>query len=90
MLSKNSSDKIYSEIEITLVFENNLIAESINNSTSPENQETPKGVTSSSSIEENKIILTIKSEESLLDLLGTLEDYFEKIDLSYKTIKQIR
>ena len=84
---KTSSNKIYSEIKITLVFENNHIAETINNSTSPENQETPEGIFSSSKINENKIILTIKSEKSLLDLLGTLEDYFEKIDLSYKTIK---
>jgi len=86
-LINTSSNKIYSEIKITLVFENNHIAETINNSTSPENQETPEGIFSSSKINENKIILTIKSEKSLLDLLGTLEDYFEKIDLSYKTIK---
>ncbi len=88
MIEKKSNE-IYSEITITLIFENKHIAETINNSTSPENQETPIGVFSSSKIEENKIILTIKSEKSLLNLLATLEDYFEKIDLSFKTIRQV-
>ncbi len=89
-MTKDKTKGIYSEIQVTLVFENNHIAETINNSTYPENQETPAGVISSSKIEGNKIVLFIKSEKSILDLLRTLEDYFEKIDLSYKTIKNIQ
>jgi tRNA threonylcarbamoyladenosine modification (KEOPS) complex Pcc1 subunit len=88
-LNENKSKDIYSEIQVTLVFENNHIAETINNSTNPENKEAPEGVISASKIEGNKIILFIKSEKSILDLLRTLEDYFEKIDLSYKTIKNV-
>ena len=89
-MNKNKTNDIYSEIQVTLVFENNHIAETINNSTYPENQETPEGVISASKIEGNKIVLFIKSEKSILDLLRTLEDYFEKIDLSYKTIKNVQ
>lgn len=88
-MNENKPKDIYSEIQVTLVFENNRIAETINNSTYPENKETPEGVISASKIEGNKIILSIKSEKSILDLLRTLEDYFEKIDLSYKTIKNL-
>ena len=89
-MNENKPKDIYSEIQVTLVFENTHIAETINSSTSPENKETPEGVISSSKIEGNKIILFIKSEKSILDLLRTLEDYFEKIDLSYKTIKNVQ
>lgn len=88
MTNKKAKD-IYSEIQVTLVFESTQIAKTINSSTSPENQETPKGVISASKVESNKIILTIKSENSILNLLKTLEDYFEKIDLSYKAIKRL-
>ncbi|MCK5297777.1 MAG: hypothetical protein KAJ76_02645 [Candidatus Heimdallarchaeota archaeon] len=89
-MNKSKTKDIYSEIQVTLVFKNCHIAETINNSTYPENQETPEGVFSSSKIEGNKIVLLIKSEKSILDLLRTLEDYFEKIDLSYKTIKNVQ
>lgn len=89
-MNENKTKDIYSEIHVTLVFENSHIAETINDSTSPENQETPEGVISTSKIERNKIVLLIKSEKSILDLLRTLEDYFEKIDLSYKTIKNVQ
>lgn len=89
-MSENKTKDIYSEIQVTLIFENSHIAETINNSTYPENQETPEGVISTSKIEGNKVVLSVKSEKSILDLLRTLEDYFEKIDLSYKTIKNVR
>lgn len=77
-------------ITIKLTFDNEDIAKSINKSTAPENQETPKNVKAYSEVKENKIHLTIEAKDSLQDLLTTVDDYLEKIDLSFKTIKSLK
>ena len=82
--------QLHSEITVQLVFENDDIAQAIAKSTEPENQETPKGVTAQSKLDGSNLQITISSENSLNYLLSTLEDYFEKIDLSYKTITNLK
>jgi len=84
------SRPIESEIMIKLMFENPKIAKAIFLATTPENRETPKGIIAHSEQKENSIEFTVKSEESLWDLIVTLEDFFEKVDISKKTIKGIK
>lgn len=71
------------------MFENLRIAQTIFLATAPENREAPKGIIALSEQKENSIEFTVKSEESFWDLIVTLEDFFEKVDLSNKTIKGI-
>ncbi len=87
---QNSETKIKSEITLKLIFATPEIATAIDKSTKPENIETPIFVTANSEINGNELLLTIESEENLKDLITTVEDYLEKIDLSYKTIKAIK
>ncbi|HUT79743.1 MAG TPA: KEOPS complex subunit Pcc1 [Candidatus Bathyarchaeia archaeon] len=82
--------KIESEISIKLVFATPEITEAIDKSTKPENIETPENVSASSEMKNNELLLTIKSKGNIMDLITTVEDYLEKIDLSYKTIKSIK
>jgi tRNA threonylcarbamoyladenosine modification (KEOPS) complex Pcc1 subunit len=89
-LKKSNQDKLKSEITIKLTFDNETLAKSIEKATAPENQETPKNITATSDIKNNEMHIKIKSEDSIKDLLTTVEDYLEKIDLSYKTIKSLK
>lgn len=85
MFSKKEN-QILSEITVQLIFENEEIAKAINESTKPENQETLKGVEAISKVDGTNLEIKITSESSLNYLVSTIEDYFEKIDLSYKTL----
>ncbi|MBN1330848.1 MAG: hypothetical protein JXA54_15350 [Candidatus Heimdallarchaeota archaeon] len=87
---KNSEIQIESEISLKLIFPTPEITKAIDKSTQPENIETPENISASSMTKNNELFLTIKSHGSLRDLITTVEDYLEKIDLSYKTIKTIK
>ena len=89
MVKQNKLD-FNSKIRIELVFENQRIAESVHRSTDPENKETPIGVVANASTKGNKIVCMIESQSSLWDLITTVEDFFEKVDLSYKIIRGIK
>lgn len=89
-MKESKQDKLESEITIKLTFENETIAKAIEKATAPENQETPKNIRASSEIKNNEMYIKIESEDSIKDLLTTVEDYLEKIDLSYKTIKSLK
>lgn len=89
MKDKNKKT-LESEITIKLTFENESIARIIEKSTAPENKETPKNVKAFSITKNNELNLRIIADNSLKDLLTTVEDYLEKIDLSYKTIKTLK
>ncbi|NHJ84175.1 MAG: hypothetical protein FK734_01850 [Asgard group archaeon] len=87
-MNKIKSTGLTSIIIINIPFKSKDIAESIDLSTSPENKEVPVGIIAKSKVTENNLELTIKSQTTLIDLLSTIEDYLEKIDLSYKTIEK--
>jgi tRNA threonylcarbamoyladenosine modification (KEOPS) complex Pcc1 subunit len=89
-LIKNTKGNIKSIIKIKLTFENEEIAKSVNQSTTPENQETPDNVKAFSEVKEKAIHITVETKDSLKDLRTTVDDYLEKIDLSYKTIKSLK
>ncbi|NHJ05873.1 MAG: hypothetical protein EAX90_13690 [Candidatus Heimdallarchaeota archaeon] len=84
------SRAIESEILVKLIFENPKIAKTILLATAPENREAPKGIIALSEQKGNSIEFSVKSEESFWDLIVTLEDFFEKVDISNKTIKGIK
>ena len=83
------NNKLKAKLTIKLTFENEKITNSIYKSTNPENQETPEGVESKANKKGKELFLTISSKTKLIDLVSTVEDYFEKIDLSYKTISSL-
>ena len=77
------------DLTIKLLFPSKQIAESVWKATSPENQETPPGVLSEASLNKKELVIHIQANKKLMDLITTMEDYFEKIDLSTKTIEII-
>lgn len=89
-MKKDNQNKMETEITIKLTFENETVAKAIEKATAPENKETPKNIQAFSEIKNNEMNIRIVASESLKDLLTTVEDYLEKIDLSYKTILSLR
>ena len=89
-MTNEKNANVESEITIKLVFESEGITDAINKSTIPENREAPKGIVASSKVDGKNLQIKITSEKSLKDLLTTVEDYLEKIDLSYKTIHKLK
>jgi tRNA threonylcarbamoyladenosine modification (KEOPS) complex Pcc1 subunit len=89
-LKNKKKDKLVSNIKIKLTFDDSHIAQAIDKATNPENLETPEQVSAQSTVEGNEVHLTVEAKSTLQDLLTTVEDYLEKIDLSYKTIKSLK
>lgn len=89
-MNHKQGNEIESEISITLVFENPEVAQTVNQATAPENLESPENVSVTSYVKGNTLCFKIKSLKSFNKLLTTIEDYFDKIDLSYKTIKELK
>lgn len=79
--------KFKADLTMKLLFPSEQIAESVWKATSPENQETPPSVISEATLNKKELLIHIEANEKLMDLITTMEDYFEKIDLSAKTIE---
>lgn len=79
--------KFKADLTMKLLFPSEQIAESVWKATSPENRETPPGVISEAQLSNNELHINIQVNKKLMDLITTMEDYFEKIDLSIKTIE---
>ncbi|MHA1307781.1 MAG: KEOPS complex subunit Pcc1 [Candidatus Heimdallarchaeota archaeon] len=79
--------KFKADLTIKLLFPSEQIAESVWKATSPENQETPPNVISEATLNKKELLIHIQVNEKLMDIITTMEDYFEKIDLSTKTIE---
>ncbi|MHA1124991.1 MAG: KEOPS complex subunit Pcc1 [Candidatus Heimdallarchaeota archaeon] len=79
--------KFKADLTIKLLFPSEQIAESVWKATSPENQETPPNVISEATLNKKELLIHIQVNEKLMDIINTMEDYFEKIDLSTKTIE---
>lgn len=79
-----------STIVIKLPFTNRRTAQSICQAISPENQETPPGTKAVTYVEGTNILCQVNSDGNLWDLIVTVEDFFEKIDLSMRTIQKIK
>ena len=79
--------KFKADLTMKLLFPSEQIAESVWKATSPENKETPQSVISEATLNEKELIIHIGAQEKFMDLITTMEDYFEKIDLSTKTIE---
>jgi tRNA threonylcarbamoyladenosine modification (KEOPS) complex Pcc1 subunit len=89
-MQKNHSKPIKATLTIHLPFESKHIAESIYKATNPENQETPSGILSKATVDNNIIKCTIQSTTGLWHLITTVEDFFDKVDTSRKVIKKIQ
>ena len=79
--------KFKADLTIKLLFPKEQIAKSVWKATSPENQETPLNVVSEANLSGKELNIHIGAQEKFIDLITTMEDYFEKIDLSTKTIE---
>jgi len=82
-LKKN---EIESEIEIILEFSEKDIAEKIFKAINPDNKPLPKGLKIDSWINNKKIFFYIECKRGLYSLLSTINDIFEMITLSEKTV----
>ena len=89
-LTKKHSKKVRSEITIDLPFENEKIATSVCQATSPENKEVPTGVKAVSKQKGNVISFDCTSEESFWNLITTVEDFLEKVSVSINTIEGLK
>jgi len=83
------SEKLALKLELRLPFKNKDIAQAVNNATAPENIEAPPTITLASHVEEDQLVIQFDAKESIKDLISTLDDYFEKIALSIKTIEAL-
>lgn len=80
-------NKIESKIEMILEFSEKNIVEKIFKAISPDNKPLPKGLKIESWIDNNKIFFYIECKRGLSSLLFTINDIFEMISLSEKTLK---
>jgi len=74
---------------IKLDFQTIEVAKQTLNAITPDNTPLPSGLTIDCSVEETKLIITIRSERSISSLGATLEDILSAIDLSLRTSKSI-
>ena len=86
---KEEKDDFKAKITLRLPFETTKRAKTVFKATAPENQESPPGVTTTSRIENSHLICTVTTEKRLQDIITTVEDFFEKVDLANKTLKQL-
>jgi len=74
---------------IKLDFQTIEVAKQTLNAITPDNTPLPSGLTIDCSVEETKLLITIRSERSISSLGATLEDILSAIDLSLRTSKSI-
>ena len=79
--------EIESKIEIILEFSEKDIAKKIFKAINPDNKPLPKGLKIKSWIDNKKIFFYIECKRGLSSLLFTINDIFEMISLSEKTLK---
>ncbi len=74
---------------IKLDFQSSDVANRTLESITPDNTPLPRGLTIDCSVEETKLLITIRCERSISSLGATLEDILSAIDLSLRTSKSI-
>ena len=89
-MTKKHSKKIRSEITIDLPFENEKIASSVCQATSPENKEVPAGVKAISKQKKNVVSFDCTTEDNFWNLITTVEDFLEKVSISINTIDGLK
>lgn len=80
-------NEIELKIEIIIEFSEKDIAEKIFKAINPDNKPLPKGLEIKSWVDNNKIFFYIECKRSIYSLLFTINDIFEMISLSEKTLK---
>lgn len=80
-------NEIESKIEIIIEFSEKDIAEKIFKAINPDNKPLPKGLEIKSWVDNNKIFFYIECKRNIYSLLFTINDIFEMISLSEKTLK---
>jgi len=80
-------NEIESKIEIIIEFSEKDIAEKIFKAINPDNKPLPKGLEIKSWVDNNKIFFYIECKRGIYSLLFTINDIFEMISLSEKTLK---
>ncbi|MEA2071654.1 MAG: KEOPS complex subunit Pcc1 [Asgard group archaeon] len=77
------------KLQVVLPYDNKKVAQSIFQATQPENQEIPENIAIKAELRENIIYISIETTEEFCDVITTIEDYLEKIDLAQKTIENL-
>jgi len=75
------------EAEITLIYEDELEAESVSKAVSPDNVKTPSGLIVETRREDARVVTTIKYRgDRIATFLSTIDDLLESVQVAEKTI----
>ena len=75
------------EAEITLIYEDELEAESVSKAVSPDNVKTPNGLIVETRREDTRVVTIIKYEgDRITTFLSTIDDLLESVQVAEKTI----
>ena len=75
--------------EIQLNFESNEDATHVLEAINPDNSPLPSGISIQTSVDENRLLITIECERGIDSLRTTVEDIMSAIDLSVRTINTL-
>jgi hypothetical protein len=87
-MSENSS-KPETRVQITLSYNDPETAASIREATTPDNQETPPGVTIDSQVYDSTLHITVTSNKGMVTLIATLDDLLSCIQAAEKALQEI-
>ena len=87
-MSENNS-KPETRVQLTLPYNDPETAESIQEATTPDNQETPPGVTIDSSVRDAILQITITSTKGMNTLIATVDDLLSCIQAAEKALQEI-
>jgi tRNA threonylcarbamoyladenosine modification (KEOPS) complex Pcc1 subunit len=87
-LSENSS-KPETQVQINISYNDPETAASIREATTPDNQETPPGITIDSHVHDSTLHITVTSNKRVSTLIATLDDLLSCIQAAEKALTQI-
>jgi hypothetical protein len=88
-MAKKIESKFKYKLILKMPFDSIKRTKTLFEATVPENEESPATIQIKSRQKQNVIFYEIRSNKDVWDIITTVEDLFEKIDLSIKTIEQI-
>ncbi len=87
MLGNNSV--INTKVEISLHYDEAIVAESIRDAINPENQETQIGTIVETNLNGSTLIINVKSDRSMGTIIATIDDLLSCIQAAERAIKDI-
>ena len=87
-MSENNS-KPETRVQITIPYNDPETAASIRDATTPDNQETPPGVTIDSNVHDATLHITVTATAGMATLIATVDDLLSCIQAAEKALQQI-